>query len=257
MRFSYSPETGQFAIYATPEEFQLASFHDGQGGGQEFRVVLKDLKERDSQTPDEGAIYHFINEYVAFVKNILGDLYPTERIKDILVLSTMPKLGFTWTSLLDLDKFGSSSNFMEMLLTYALTTIQETDLDKKTQTGRDLVDLLSERDFAKMTLAKLILTSVNHPTVWKQKQKADKQKEDFIKRMNALKVKIARFERKFGFSSNDMKKYYGDDQYPEKDMEAWLNLYNEYKLMEMSLDKFDVVEKIVDEWIAIFKQKNL
>lgn len=257
MRFAYTPETGQFAIYASPEEFQLASFHDGQGGDQEFRVVLKNLKERDGQTADEGAIYHFINEYVAFVKKIFGDLYPNEKIKDIVVLSTMPKLGFTWTSLQDLDKFGSSNNFLEMVLSYALLTIQETDLDKKTQTGRELVELLSERDFAKLTLAKVILASVSHPTVWKTKQKPDKQKDDFIKRMNSLKTKIARFERKYGFSSEDMQKYYGDDQYPEKDMEAWLKLYQEYKLMETSLDKFDLVEKIVDQWVASFEQKNL
>jgi hypothetical protein len=252
MRFAYCPETGQLTIYATTEEFQLASFHDGKGGEQEFRVVLKELKNRDGSV-DPSAIYKFLNQYVKFVKDIFGDLYPDEKIKDILVLSTMPKLGFTWTSLLDIDKFGSSLNFMDMITSYAFSAIEDTNLDKKTQTGKSLIELLSERDFAKLTLAKVLLSSINHPTVWKQKQRPDKQKEDFLKRMDSLKNKLSRFERKYGFESKEMHKYYKDDQFPESDMEEWLKVYTEYQMMQLSIEKFSLVENITDNWMKSFK----
>lgn len=251
MRFAYSPETGVFSVYATPEEFALAHSSDDENP-EKYRVIVKQMRNKDGSN-NEVAIYDFIHEYVNFVKKIFGDLYPDEKIKDVVVLSTMPKLGYTWTSLLDLENFDSSQNFLELMTSYAFKTIADTGVNKKSGVGKELMEMLSETDFAKLTLAKMILCSIQHPTVWNKKQKSDKQKEQLEANLKTVETKIKKYEKKYGFDSAEMQKYYGDDKYPEKDMQDWLKLYTDASIIRLSLEKYELVENLVTQWRDSFE----
>jgi hypothetical protein len=198
MRFNYSPETGEFAIYADSDEFQLAT-RKNENDEHEFRVVLKDLKHKDGSNNDE-AIYKFIDEYVNFINRILNDLHPNEKLKDIVIFSTMPKFGYTWSSLIN-HVFDDSYHFFEMLLTYGIHMI------RNESNGKELVEILSENDYAKLTLAKMLLCSVELPGIWKVKKKPEEPKTKIQAKLINLKSKLEKFEKKYKFSSEQMLKY--------------------------------------------------
>jgi len=255
MRFSYSPETGQLSVYATSDEFHLTAdvfSNDPKTGDKEYRVIVKQLRNKDGSN-SEVAIYEFIKDYINFIKRIFGDLCPDEKIKDIVTFSTIPKLGYTFTSLLDLENFDSSQNFLEMILSYAFKVITDESFDKKQGTGKDLMSLLSERDFAKVALAKVILSSVNHPAIWGKIQKPDRQKDQLNKNLKTLDAKLAKFEKKYGFSTADMNIYYGDDKYPENDMEEWMKISKDASIIRLSLQNYDLVEELVTKWQQSFE----
>jgi hypothetical protein len=253
MRYAYSPLTGEFAVYATAEEFQLASRPKVDDEPQEYRVILKNLKSKDGNNDPE-EITTFIDEFVDFIKTIFGELHPDEKIKDVIVMSTMARVGFMWTSLLGDNTYESSYNFFDMLLSYGLNVMMEAGQSKNSEKSKDITEMMSERDFSKLTLAKILLSTLELPQIWKVKKKPDKYKEKMAALADKLKVKITKFEAKYKFSSEDMLKYYGDDTYPEKDMQTWLDATKEVKLIESSLQKYDLVEELVDSWNQAFKE---
>lgn len=245
MRFHYSPETGEFAIFANEDEFDIKSAK--LNDDKEYKVISRQLKLKNGE-PDENAICKFIKLYSKFINDILKDLNPEHEIKDILILSIMPKLGYSWRSLSNITQGKASTNFLDLILTYGLWKIIEADNKENSQFTKQLMEILSERDFAKLTLAKILLNTITHPNVWKHKQKPDKTLAFAETRIKSLKVKLAKFEKKYGFASEDMEKYYKDDKYPEKEMTNWLEIYKEYEIYKLTVEKYNLVEKLTDEF---------
>ena len=257
MRFAYSPDTGCLSVYATPEEFHLTAdvfTKNPASGEKEFRVIVKHFKNKD-RTKNEAAIMQFLEEYnKKLIIPLMGDLYPDEKIKDIVVLSTMSKLGFSWTSLTDIDNFNSSQNFFDMVLSYAVKAITSSDTDKKSGEGRELMELLSEDDFAKLTLAKVILSSINHPTVWKKKHQTDRAKDQLEVQMAGIDKKLQRLEKKDGFLSAQAVEFYQNDQFPEDDIALWLQLIQQASTIRLALEKYGLVEELVGKWRDSFTE---
>ena len=242
MRFHYSPQTGQLTVYATSDEFQLAA------GEKEYRVVVKDLKNKDG-TIDENLIFHFIEEFSNFTKKIFQDIYPQEKIQDIVVMSTKPKFGFTWTSLLNYKKQGSSLNFISMIIDYLLNAIKDSSVKKSNKEAKELDEIFSKKDLNKLEILNIMINSMTCPSIWKMSRK----KEDAT-RLNQLNIKITKIEKKYGYSSEEMYKYYSEyksDESLETPMQEWLKLYEERRDLLILEEKNKLINDFLEKWSKI------
>ena len=229
MRFRYSPETGQLNIFVKKDEFDLAVSEN------EYRVFTRDFTKVN--------ISVFVEEFSNFVKEIFQSLYAEEKLKDIVAVSTVNG-AYTWISLLKLEDTGSANDFLENLLSYGLNVLDKESLKKK----KDFLYEMTVEDRAKLSLILGLLHNLSYPAPWKKRTKDNKLQKN-INRLKLLKRQLGALESKYGFSSEEMVKYYADDTIPDEDIVAWLILYNEYQELQHFSDKQDVLKQIIDIWI--------
>lgn len=246
MRFDYSPQTGQFSVYASQDEFQLAASQDS------YRVIVKNLKNKNGDIEPE-LIAKFIAEYSEFVKKILQSIYPEEKIKDIVVMSTMPKFGFLWTSLLDIKKCGNSFNFFETIMNY-ITNVMK---DSGSKNGiKDLEEIIEEKDLNKLEILNILSKSIDGPSIWKNRKKQDNDKLKNITNIKNINIKIEELEKKYQFSSEEMYKFYQNykgDESLESGMLEWIDLFEERKFLLSVKEKHRLLDELVDKWSKIEK----
>lgn len=244
MRFDYSPQIGQLSVYASQDEFQLAASQDS------YRVIVKTLRNKNGDIEPE-LIAKFIEEYSEFVKKILQSIYPEEKIKDIVVMSTMPKFGFLWTSLLDIKKCGNSFNFFEMMMNYITNIIKDSGSKNRT---KELEEILEQKDLSKLEILNILSKSIDGPSIWKNRKKQDNNKLKNITDIKNINIKIQDLEKKYQFSSEEMYKFYQEykgDESLEPGMLEWIDLFEERRFLLSIKEKHRLLDELLDKWDKI------
>lgn len=195
MRFAYDPSTRELSLYVKKHEFDLAV------NDEEYRVFRRDFSENKMAT--------FIEEFSAFVRKILCTIYTEEKVQDILAISSSKK-GYTWTSLMHLEYSENAVNFLENLMSYGLHIVQH-----QSEHGKDsFIQDLNSEDMTKLNLIVSLISTLNYPQPW-QKRAAGKNQLKLKTRITRLAKQIKALEQKYGFSSDEMLKYYADDELPD------------------------------------------
>lgn len=232
MRFSYEPTTGELSAYVKQSEFDLAA------NGEEYRVFKR--------TFDIDNLEEFLKGYANFIKEIFHYLTPDEQMQDVVSISTY-KQGYTWRSIANMEYNDESFSFLENLMTYGLSII---DKECRQRTGgKTIAEMISKRDSAKLSLIMSLLNMPSLPEPYKKRKKLKNVSKILQKRLDLINTKLKTFEEKYGFSSEDMWKYYKDDELPEDNMITWIDLYQE-KQFALSIDKKQkLAEDLVDLWM--------
>jgi hypothetical protein len=231
MRFSYEPENSEVSIYIKKEEFDLAA------NEKEYKVFTRQF------TPEN--LQDFIESYTDFIKNILINLMPSENIQDIITVSDY-KSGYTWRSLLNMDFSDESTSFLENMVAYGLHIIDQEGRSKNSD--KTIADYISQKDASKLSLIMTLLDLPSLPEPFKKRNKRKPSKKVLQNRLDAIDKKLKTFEQKFDFDSDTMFKFYEDDKMPEKDISAWLNLYNEKKFIISVKNREELAEKLLVLW---------
>jgi hypothetical protein len=228
MRFNYDPHLEELSAYVHKEDFEFAANKDTD----EYRIFSRNFKK--------SSIINFIQEFTKFICHIFECLYPEEKIKDIIVISKFNK-GFSWTSLLNLNFNDNTLGFFQNLMNYGMHTLKEFNKDK------NFVEKLPKEEIAKLSLINHLVVTLNCQEPWQRKRK--NQENQIEVKIKNLKKSIKSYEVKFGFSSDEMLKYYADDEMPEEEMNNWKNAFFELKNYENMLKKQDTLNKIIEMWM--------
>jgi hypothetical protein len=228
MRFNYNPNTEELSAYVNKNDFDFAANKDSE----EYRIFSRDFKKT--------SLINFIQEFSKFVCHIFSCIYPEEKIKDIIVVSKFGK-GFSWTSLLNLNFNDNTLGFFENLINYGMHALKEHNKDK------NFMEKMPKEEVAKLSLINHLVATLNCPEPWQRKRKT--QENQINIKIKDLKKSIKSYENKFGFSSEEMLKYYADDEMPEEEMIHWKNAFFELKNYENILKKQDSLEKIIQIWM--------
>jgi len=230
MRFSYEPTTGEVSIYVQHKEFDLAV------NKEEFRVFTRTF------TPE--SLQKFIEGYTNFIKEVCNCLIPEEQIQDIVTMSTYKSSGYVWRSLLSLDYSDESTSFLENLIAYGLSTI---DQESQTKSNKTIANYISKKDASKLSLIMTLLNLPSLPEPYKKRRKL-KSPKTLQKRIDALTLKLKAFEAKYEFNSETMLKYYENDKIPSDEIKAWISTYQELKFINSEKNREMVADELVEIW---------
>jgi hypothetical protein len=236
MRFNYNPESGILSFYVKKEEFALAACQDPKHEN-EYRVFERDFSKV--------SIHSFVEEFSDFTQHIFNSIFPDEKLKDIIAISTCSG-GYTWTSLLKLEYQDQAQNFMNNLISYALHTMQQQSQKTKSEFLKDL----SPEESAKLNLIIGLVNSLSYPQPWKRKKTKNIDPDvELSNKINLLTKKIKVLENKYKFSTGEMLKYYNDDILPDEEFTKWMKYSEELKAYEEFKSKKSVLKQIVDLWM--------
>jgi len=231
MRFSYNPVEGRVAIYVKKEEFDLAANEN------EYRVF--------SRVFDPKNLEQFIEGYTNFIQQICNFLVPDEQIKDIVTFSTY-KNGYTWRSLLNLDYSDESASFLENLLAYGLSTIDQEEQNRIP--NKPITEFISRRDANKLSLIMTLLNQLPSLPQPYKKRKRPPSSRSVQKHIDSLNLKLKMFEEKYGFNSETMLKYYENDKIMDDNMGQWISVYSELKFINSVKNREMVAEEVMEIW---------
>jgi|GEM_PF-6628669 len=231
MRFSYEPNEGAISAYVSQSEFELAA------SGNEFRVFKRHF------TPD--SLKKFIQEYALFMKQVFEALIPDENMYDIVALSKYKK-DYVWKSLLNLEYSKEHESFLENMLGYA---IFEIDKEIKKKSTKDSLEVkISAEDATKLSIILNLLDLTSLPEPFNDtKKKVSKEKLD-ERKLKEINNKIAKFEKKYGFNTEEMLKYYSDDKFLDDNMQVWMKLNEDKVYLLKSKDRQLLIKDFVKKW---------
>ena len=231
MRFSYVPSTGTVTIYVKKEEFDLAV------NETEFRVF--------SRVFTSDGLQQFIEGYTDFIKQICNFLVPDEKIQDIVTMSTYKSSSYVWRSLLNLNYSDESASFLENLLAYGLSTIDQEEQNRVP--NKSITEFISRRDANKLSLIMTLLNQLpSLPQPYQKRRR--KSPKTAQKRIDFLTFKLKMFEEKYGFNSETMLQYYQNDKIMDENMGEWINTFNELKFINSVKNREMVAEEVMELW---------
>lgn len=230
MRFSYDPSEGAVSAYVTQDEFELAASE------KEFRVFRRRF------TPD--SLKKFIQEYSFFMKNVFEALIPDEHMYDIVALSKYKK-DYVWKSLINLEYSKEHESFLENMLGYA---IFEMDKEIQNKSTESLESKISSDDAAKLSIILNLLDLTSLPEPFNDnKRKISKEKSE-SRKLKDINTKIMKLEKKYGFNTEEMLKYYSNDKFPEVTMQLWMKLTEERAYILKYQDRQLLIKDFVKKW---------
>lgn len=230
MRFSYNPIEGELSAYVGREEFEFAA------DGKDYRVFKRKFNGEK--------LKKFIQEYAVFMKQVFESLMPSENMYDILALSTYKK-DYVWKSLLHLEYSKENDSFFENMIGYALFEINK-EIEKQ-NSDTSIEKVISKEDIAKLSLILNLLDFKSLPEPHSKKKKLSKEKQT-EKSIKDIEVKLKKFEKTYGFNTEQMLKYYQTDKFPEKKIAEWLKVHEEHNYMLSSKDRQKVLDDFVKKW---------
>jgi hypothetical protein len=236
MRFNYNPATGVLSLYVKKSEFEFAGSMDPKHQ-DEYRVFSRDFSKV--------AVQSFVEDFSNFTQEIFNSIYPEEKLRDIIALSTCSD-GYTWTSLLKLEYQDEAQSFLNNLMSYALHVMQQQSRNK----DGSFIDNLAKEEAAKLNLIIGLMNYLNYQQPWKRKKSKEPSFEAELKsKMKSLSKKIKALEAKYQFSTEEMLKYYKDDDLPDREISNWIKYNEELNSYERFQSKQKVLKTIVDMWM--------
>jgi hypothetical protein len=125
-------------------------------------------------------------------------------------------------------------------------------LQKQSKNAKSFMNDLSPEDKAKLQLVIALLNYMNYDEPWKRKTKKKESRDGAIlKKLKTVGRKISTFEKKYGFDTEQMLKYYRDDSLPDVDFAKWISLHDERKMLNGILSKKQVLSQILELWMKV------
>ena len=234
LRFNYDPEACVLSVYIKKNDFSLAV--NNEDYKDEYRVYYKDFQKHGLQT--------FVQDFSNFTKNIFNKIYPDDDLRDLIGISAKKDgTGYIWSSLLHLEHRETTQSFLNTLLNYAFHIFQK---ESKSKNKLNFFDLLTDQDRSKISLIVTLINSMEHAQPWKRKKKNKSSTTDRIK---LLSKRINALEKQFGFTSEQMVKYYMDDAIKVEDIANWFQYIDELNALQNIETQKNTIGEILALWI--------
>jgi hypothetical protein len=131
-------------------------------------------------------------------------------------------------------------------MSYALHVMQQQSRNK----DGSFIDNLAKEEAAKLNLIIGLMNYLNYQQPWKRKKSKEPSFEAELKsKMKSLSKKIKALEAKYQFSTEEMLKYYKDDDLPDREISNWIKYNEELNSYERFQSKQKVLKTIVDMWM--------
>ena len=230
MRFSYEPNEGTLSAYVKKSEFDLAVKDD------EYRVFQRKFN------PEK--LKDFIQDYSGFMKRVFESLIPNEEMYDIVALSTYKKT-YVWKSLLHLEYSVEHESFMENMLGYAMFMIEKEI--KSLNQAKSLDTTICPEDAVRLSMILNLLDFKSLPEPFTKKKSGSKKRNE-ERQLKEINLKISKFEKKYGFSSEELIKFYSTDEFLEEPMKDWLELCRDRDYVLQSKSRQLLIEDFIKQW---------
>jgi hypothetical protein len=221
-------------MYVKKSEFEFAGSMDPKHQ-DEYRVFSRDFSKI--------AVQSFVEDFSNFTQEIFNSIYPEEKLRDIVALSTCNE-GYTWTSLLKLEYQDEAQSFLNNLMSYALHVMQQQSKDKN-----NFIKNLTKEEAAKLNLVIGLISHMNYQQPWKRKKNKIDTEIEVRNKMKSLSKKIKTLESKYQFTTEEMLKYYRDDVIPDKEISNWIKYNEELKGYQNFQNKQKILQQILEIWM--------